>query len=135
MPSTYRIAGQIQGKNFHSFWYLPSAVVLEEFVKAASHHGQWDLGFHFLSWIGGARILPGWMNLLLQRNDSARQPVGCHADAYQPEFSKVVNLSDELEDFKHLAGVGLGFPGGSLEGGLTEERRKGWWVIRTVEPL
>jgi hypothetical protein len=61
----------------------PASGVSEQFLQEL-HQMLWsNLHVGFLGGVFDSTVLPAWVNLLLQRDDSVGQPVGGHADSNQ----------------------------------------------------
>jgi hypothetical protein len=99
------------------------------------HQELWSyFSLGFPSWVFESAILPTQMNLFFQRLDSAGQPMGSHAHAYQAFLFQVVDLVDQSSHLRDFEWSRL-FTLGSLE--LGELAYEGWedgFVILTVEP-
>jgi hypothetical protein len=52
----------------------------------------------FLSWVFNSVVLLAWVNLFLQRDDSAGQPVGSHADSSQAMLLQEIYLAGHGRD-------------------------------------
>jgi hypothetical protein len=79
----YRISFYLDVVRVHQIIGGPTGDVLEHFSKVF-HHKLWsDLFLRFLCLALETTILLARVNLLLQRLDSAGQPVGSHAHASQ----------------------------------------------------
>jgi hypothetical protein len=70
----------------------PAGGVLEHFLQEL-HQMLWsNLHIGFLSGVFDSTVLPARVNLLLQRDNSACQPVGGHTDSSQAVLFQEVNL-------------------------------------------
>jgi hypothetical protein len=88
----YRVSFHPVMVGAHLLVSRPAGGVLEHFLQELHQMLRSNLHIGFLSGVFESAVLPAWVNLLLQRDDSTGQPVGGHTDSSQATLFKEINL-------------------------------------------
>jgi hypothetical protein len=82
----------------------------------------------------GPVVLPAWVNLLLQREDSVGQSVGGHADCSQATLFQEINLVGQSHDMGEFKRGRFFTPRPLKFREPTYKRREVGFMVLTVEP-
>jgi hypothetical protein len=105
----------------------PAGGVLEDFIQEF-HQELWrNLFDGFPSWVMESTVFPARVDLFLQGNNSAGQPMGGHIDSYQAVLFQEIDLVGQLRNVGEFERSGL-FAPSPLELGEPAEKWGGGWV-------